>query len=217
MSEPNLVPDSAPDSHKRPRVRAKTRSALPRGPGRPRNAERHAAILNAARELIMEVGYGGLTLDAIAKRAGASRTTLYQWWGGRAPLVEEAIFSDYGEWPVPNTGTFVGDLNELVEEIVNEMSRPHVARAFPALSAEFQADKSLKAGLRARYGDAMIERWREVFKRAVARKELPQDANAEAALQLTIGSVLMLTQSKIMPRKKLKPYLHSVLSQGLTS
>lgn len=189
----------------------------PRGPGRPRNAERHAAILSAARELILEVGYSGVTLDAVAKRSGASRTTLYQWWGHRAPLVEEAIFSDYGEWPVPDSGGFEGDLAELVEEIVTEMSRPHVARALPALTAEFQADPDLKAGLRARYGDPMTQRWREVFRHAIERGELPPDANAEAALQLTVGAVLTMTQSKVLPRKKLMSYLQSVLVHGLTT
>jgi AcrR family transcriptional regulator len=164
----------------------------------------------------LEVGYSGVTLDAVAKRSGASRTTLYHWWGDRAPLVEEAIFSDYGEWPVPNTGCFPDDLAELVEEIVNEMSRPHIARAFPALSAEFQADPNIKAGLRARYGNPMTKRWREVFEHAVARGELPADSNAEAALQLTLGAVLTMTQSNILPRKKLKPYLHSILLDGLT-
>jgi AcrR family transcriptional regulator len=217
MTQSRPAPQSVTVPTRRTRVRAEVAEGRPTGPGRPRNAERHAAILRATRELILEVGYGGVTLDAVAKRSGASRTTLYQWWGGRAPLVEEAIFSDYGEWPIPDTGFFEGDLAELVEEIVNEMSRPHVARAFPALSAEFQADPDVKAGLRAHYGDPMIRRWREVFVRAIERGELPGDSNAEAALQLTMGAVVTMTQSKILPRKKLKPYLLSVLSHGLTA
>ncbi len=85
----------------------------------------------------------------------------------------------------------------------------------PALKAEVQANPDIKAGLRARYGDPMTIRWREVFENAMARGELPADSNAEAALQLTIGAVLTMTQSKILPRKKLKPYLLSVLAHGL--
>jgi len=197
------------------RSRSQAEEGARRSPGRPRNAERHAAILQATRELILEAGYSGVTLDAVAKRSGASRTTLYQWWGSRAPLVEEAILSDYGEWPVPDTGSFEDDLAELLQEIVNEMSRPHVARALPALTAEVQADPDIKAGLRARYGDPMTERWRTVFENAETRGELPADSNAEAALQLTIGAVLTMTQSRVLPRKKLMPYLQSVLAHGL--
>ena len=193
----------------------------PRGRGRPRSAERHAAILQATRDLILEVGYARVTIDAVAKRSGASRSTIYDWWGHRAPLVEEAIFADYGEWPVPDTGSFEGDLEQLIEEMVREMTRPHVARAFPALSAEFQADPELKAGLRERYGDPMTRRWRAVFDRAAERGEVEPsedgDANGEAALQLTLGAVLTMTQSRILPKKRLTAYLLSVLARGFSS
>lgn len=215
MARSRPAPVSALDRSRRARPGAV--EDRPKRRGRPRNTERHAAILQATRDLILEVGYSGVTLDAVARRSGASRTTLYQWWGHRAPLVEEAIFSDYGEWPVPDTGCFEEDLAQLVEEIVSEMSRPHVARALPALTAEFQADRDIKAGLRARYGDPMTQRWREVFEHAAERGELSPDANAEAALQLTVGAVLTMTQSRVLPRKKLMPYLQSVLTRGLTA
>lgn len=211
-SELRKRPNRAPQ----PKAKVNAEEA-PKGRGRPRNAKRHAAILEATRELILDVGYSRVTFDAVAKRSGASRTTLYEWWGHRAPLVEEAIFADYGDWPVPDSGDFETDLAQLVEEVVSEMSRPHVARAFPALSAESQADPSLKAGLRARYGDPMTRRWRQVFENAVAREQLAPTVDAEAALQLTIGAVLMMTQSKILPRKKLTPYLIGVLMNGLGS
>jgi AcrR family transcriptional regulator len=185
--------------------------------GRPRDAGRHAAILQAARELILEVGYTRVTIDAIAKRAGASRTTIYEWWGHRAPLIEEAIFSDYGEWPVPDTGRFEADLAQLVEEFVSEMTRPEIVRAFPTLSAEFQANPELKAEVRALYGDPMTRRWQLVFARAAERGELSTGTNAEAAMQLTLGAILMMTQSKILPRNELTSYLLSVLSGGLSA
>ncbi len=216
MPRSTSISGSAARRAKKARKAGKTRGGdEAKGRGRPRNEERHAAILQATRDLILELGYTRVTIDAVAKRSGASRTTIYQWWGHRAPLVEEAIFADYGEWPVPETGCFDDDLGALVEELVSEMTRPHVARAFPALQAEFQADPDLKAGLRARYGDPMTERWREVFARAEERGELPSGSNPEAALQLTLGAVMTMTQSKIMPRKRLIPYLRSVLSGGL--
>jgi len=184
------------------------------GRGRPRNAERHAAILEATRELVLEVGYARVSIDAVAKRSGASRTTIYEWWGHRAPLVEEAIFQDYGEWAVPDTGTFEEDLAALIEEFVSEMTRPHVARAFPALSAEFQSDPELKTHVRTAYGQPMQDRWEAVFDRARRRREIGPDVNAEAAMQLTLGAVLMMTQSRVLPRKQLAPYLLNVLCQG---
>jgi len=205
---------SALPQTRKARARRHEAEDSPKRRGRPRDPERHAAILQAARDLILEVGYTSVTIDAVAKRAGASRTTLYEWWGHRAPLVEEAIFAGYGEWPVPDTGHFEDDLAQLVEELVSEMTRPHVARAFPALSAEFQANPDLKAEVRALYGDPMKQRWQAVFTHGIERGELSADANAEAAMQLTLGAILMLTQSKILPRRKLTAYLLSVLTRG---
>ncbi len=215
MATPTSPPKSGLAETREARALAQPQEAPARRRGRPRNAERHAAILAATRELILEVGYTRVTIDAVAKRSGASRTTIYQWWGHRAPLVEEAIFSDYGEWPIPDTGRFEDDLAELVEELVLEMTRPHVARAFPALSAELQANPDLKTEVRANYGDPMTRRWRSVFARAIERGDLPAEANAEPALQLTLGALMMMTQSKVLPRKKLTDYLVSVLARGI--
>jgi AcrR family transcriptional regulator len=180
---------------------------LPRGRGRPRDAGRHAAILEAARELILEVGYTRLTIDAIAKRAGASRTTIYEWWGHRAPLVEEALFSDYAAWPLPDTGSLEGDLALLVQELVREMTRPEVMRAFPALTVEFQANPELKAEAIGLYGDPMTRRWEAVFARAVARSELAPSVSAEATMHLVLGALWMMSHNKTLPSRQLAPYL----------
>lgn len=192
---------------RRSRARQGARSGAVRGRGRPRDAQRHTAILEATRELILEVGYTGLTIDAIAKRAGASRTTLYEWWGHRAPLVEEAIFSDYAARPLPDTGSLAGDLESLVEELVREMTRPVVMRAFPALTVEFQARPELKADAITLYGEPMTQRWKQVFDRAIARGELAPTASAEATLHLVLGALWMLSHNKTIPRKQLAPYL----------
>lgn len=183
------------------------RAEAPRRRGRPRDARRHAAILKAARELVLEVGYTRITIDAIAKRAGVSRTTLYEKWGHRAPLVEEAIFARYEEWPLPNAGALEGDVALLVDELVSELTRPVVMRAFPALTVEFQAIPDLKAHAIAIYGDPMTRRWKTVFARAVERGELGAEANAEAAMHLVVGALWMMSHNKTLPKKNLSPYL----------
>ena len=193
------------------------REELPRGRGRRRDAERHAAILEAARELTLEVGYTRITIDAIAKRAGVSRTTIYEWWGHRASLVEEALFSRYEEWPLPDTDCFESDLEQLVNELVREMTRPEIMRAFPALTVEFQANPELKANAIALYGAPMTRRWEAVFSRAVERGELVPSANAEAAMHLVLGTIWMMSHNETLPRKKLAPYLLTAVRAVLAS
>jgi AcrR family transcriptional regulator len=199
--------ESALARTRRARALRQARAKKPRGRGRRRDAERHTAILQAARELVLEVGYTRVTLDAIARRSGASRTTLYEWWGHRAPLVEEALFSDYQEWPLPDTGCFETDLERLVNELVREMTRPEVMRAFPALTVEFQASPELKASAIALYGDPMTRRWESVFSRAVERGELPPSVDAKAIMHLVLGALWMMSHNKTLPRRALAPFL----------
>ena len=62
-----------------------------RAMGRPRSAESEAALLDAAYWRMLDLGYDALTVDAIAKAAGAGKQTIYRRWPHKAALVIEAI------------------------------------------------------------------------------------------------------------------------------
>jgi AcrR family transcriptional regulator len=85
---------------------------------------RHAEILEATLAELQEVGYDRMTMDAVAKRAGASKATLYRHWPNKAELVVAAIRQMRGEddADAPDTGTLRGDLLSLLVG-----SRPHSA------------------------------------------------------------------------------------------
>ena len=78
---------------------------------RPRvEGERELQILDATLEVLDEVGYDLLTMDAVATRAKASKATLYRRWKGKPELVVAAIMAHKGEAVVPDTGSLRGDL-----------------------------------------------------------------------------------------------------------
>ena len=78
---------------------------------RPRvEGERELQILDATLEVLDEVGYDLLTMDAVATRAKASKATLYRRWKGKPELVVAAIMAHKGEALVPDTGSLRGDL-----------------------------------------------------------------------------------------------------------
>lgn len=72
--------------------------------------EREMEILDATLDVLAEVGYDLLTMDAVATRARASKATLYRRWNGKPELVVAAIMARKGEATVPDTGTLRGDL-----------------------------------------------------------------------------------------------------------
>src|SRR3954471_7408044 len=80
---------------------------------RPRvEGDRERQILDAALEVLAEVGYDRLTMDAVAQRAKASKATLYRRWNSKATLIVDGLASQKSTPPVPDTGTLRGDLIE---------------------------------------------------------------------------------------------------------
>jgi AcrR family transcriptional regulator len=76
---------------------------------------RHAEILEATLAELQDTGYDRMTMDAVAKRAGASKATIYRHWPNKAELVVTAIRQMKGqEAPGPDTGTLRGDLLALL-------------------------------------------------------------------------------------------------------
>ena len=69
--------------------------------GRPRSTKTREAVLAAARELLLESGYQRLTMEGVASRAGASKSTVYRWWPTKGVLVLDAAADVMSEPPAP--------------------------------------------------------------------------------------------------------------------
>src|SRR6185437_576267 len=81
-----------------------------------RGEVREQAILAAVIELLGEAGYEAMTMDAIAARAHASKTTIYRRWRGKPELVKAAV-DGHVAGPVPSwadTGSLRGDLMKVM-------------------------------------------------------------------------------------------------------
>lgn len=65
-----------------------------RSQGRPRSEDARRAVLHAADDLLVEQGYGALTMKGIAERAGVGRQTVYRWWSSKAEILLEASAAD---------------------------------------------------------------------------------------------------------------------------
>ncbi|WP_371579520.1 TetR/AcrR family transcriptional regulator [Streptomyces sp. NBC_01314] len=66
-----------------------------RRPGRPRDAARDEAILDAAREVLLRDGYAGLSMEKVAAAAGVGKPTLYRRWSSKAALVGDAVLHSF--------------------------------------------------------------------------------------------------------------------------
>src|SRR6478735_135653 len=79
---------------------------------RRRGAELEKALLQATWDELTEVGYGALTFDAVAQRAGTSRTVVYRRWATKPELTEATItfVGRRNRTPVPGTGSLRDDM-----------------------------------------------------------------------------------------------------------
>ena len=89
-----------------------------------RGVGREDAILAAAAELVTEIGYERVTVDAIAVRARSSKATMYRRWAGKAELVAEALrrSAEGADTTPPDTGTVRGDLLDAVAGITRAVT-----------------------------------------------------------------------------------------------
>src|SRR3954469_17695240 len=85
-----------------------------RRPGRRRDESKDDAILLATRELLAERGFDGMTMDAVADRAGAGKATVYRRWPSKVQLTVDAVVCARGIPmtidDVPDTGSLRSDL-----------------------------------------------------------------------------------------------------------
>jgi AcrR family transcriptional regulator len=163
-----------------------------RRPGRPRDARHDQAILEATLLMLRERGYGGLTIDGVAARAGVGRPTIYRRWASKPALVVAALVDSARlALPMLDTGSLRDDLIAVQRHQVELMNSPDNRRVTAGLIADLAADPQLAERYVTEY---LVPRraavW-QVLQRGVDRGEL--DANVDFAFvyDLLVGPLFM--------------------------
>ncbi|WP_406289870.1 TetR/AcrR family transcriptional regulator [Embleya sp. NBC_00896] len=159
-------------------------------PGRPRDPRTDELILAATRELIAEQGYNRVSIDAVARRAGVTRPTVYRRWPSKAHLVHEAVYpareTTFG--PHPHEDFATGVLR-FAEAALESFRRPETAAAVPGLLAEYRDQPELKEMLVARM-DPVRARFRLFVEDAVARGQARPDLDADLLFESLSGALM---------------------------
>ena len=167
----------------------------PAGTSRPRiEGEREDQILDAALELLVEVGYDRLTMDAVARRARASKASLYRRWDTKQSLVVDAVVRAKHAPVMPDldTGTLRGDLLQTFCGPTG-MSDKATTGALGAVITALSTDPVFAAAFRDRFIDPKIEVTRAIYARAVARGEIRDDLDLDIIAPALAGILLHRT------------------------
>lgn len=140
--------------------------------GSGRGPARESAICAAALELLAEVGYDQMSMDAVAARARASKATIYRRWPGKRELVVHAIRCR-GPQPVelPDTGSLRGDIIATLRMVHDGIGAQDVALLAGVLRAMREAPE-IADSLRKQVIEDKREVGRTIVRRAVERGEL---------------------------------------------
>ena len=158
--------------------------------GRPRSADAHSAILDAALAITREAGFDALAMDAIAARAGVGKATVYRRWKTKESVVAEALARFARAIPVPDTGQLATDLRTVMRGNMRMYQDPATAQLLSGLIAAMARNTVIADAVRSGFVAARRDALRQVLARGIARGELSRSTDIDLTLDMLSGPLL---------------------------
>ncbi|BBZ02023.1 TetR family transcriptional regulator [Mycolicibacterium chitae] len=148
------------------------------------------AIVEAVLDEMAEFGYARLSMEAVAKRAGVSKSALYRRWSSKQQMAL-AVLADFsvGQAAAPDTGSLRGDVRQTLEAVTRWLSHPRFSRILPDLIAEMARTPELSELVESMIGRPRREHGAAILRRAIDRGELAPDTDIDIALDLIAAPV----------------------------
>jgi AcrR family transcriptional regulator len=143
-------------------------------------------VLAATYELLSETGVGGVSVDAVARRSGVAKTTIYRHWPSRSALVLDACSRMRARPEVPDTGSLRNDLLVLATDLANRLRSARWPAVLPSIIDAAERDPEL-ADLHARLHAEMIVAFQAVVERGQRRGELSSGRAASEVVACVLG------------------------------
>ncbi|MCA2355794.1 TetR/AcrR family transcriptional regulator [Mycobacterium intracellulare] len=162
--------------------------------GRPKDEGRREAALAATRELLIAKGYDELTLSEVARAAGVSRPFVYDNWGTKFALVEDAIFTTDDPGPlIDDDKPFAESLTDLIAAMVAIQSDPAYLAGLPGLSADLYNRPDLVEQIESKYIAPIRAAYVRLIELGKAEGTVRPDVDGSALLDTIRGAVMLHT------------------------
>ena len=168
----------------------------PSAPGRdtlaedPRVERSRRVILEAVLDELGEVGYGALTIEAVAARAGVGKSTIYRHWPGKLELVEDAFRTLKAAVVVPEDGSLRDRVVAVLEQVAGLVVQSTYSACMPALIDAAERDPQVAAfhcTFSASRRDVIVQLLRD----AVTSGELPAGTDPELLADALVGPIML--------------------------
>jgi len=167
-----------------------------------RNEEARLAVLRAADDLLVEKGFGGVTVEGIAARAGVAKQTIYRWWPSKVDILLDTLVEEADRrLKVPGEGDAADSLRRYLRALARFLTKEDAGRVLLALLGEAQHDAGTAALFHERYLDPRRGRERALIRRGIAAGELPTGVSPDALLDALVGPIVYraLTGAPVTP------------------
>jgi AcrR family transcriptional regulator len=158
--------------------------------GRPRNVQAQQAIIAATFALLATEGFDGMSIEAIAARAGVGKKTIYRWWDSKEALVIDVIKSLHQtQAPVIDTGSLRADLIAMLSNASQVVNGPDIKGLVVSLLGVMINHPEI---YQAFYDQAIAPRFQvvvQMIQQAQARGEVRQDIDANEIIGLLAGPI----------------------------
>src|SRR5262245_36528936 len=144
------------------------------------------AVLEAAHELLKKSGLGGVSVDAVARRSGVAKTTIYRHWPSRSALLLDACARMRTRPEVPDTGSLTKDLLLLAGDLAERLRSARWPTVLPSIIDAAERDPEL-AELHARLHAELIVAFQAVVERGQRRGELAPGRDLSEVIASVIG------------------------------
>ncbi|MEU9555477.1 TetR/AcrR family transcriptional regulator [Streptomyces fumanus] len=180
--------------------------------------EREAELYGAVLDLLREVGYDALTMDAVAARTRSSKATLYRQWGGKAELVVKAVRHDKpGSAGDIDTGSLRGDLHALLAR-EDDCTMERNSALMRGLAMALHQNPDLRQAFREQLIEPEMAEFQRLLQRAVDRGEIRPDCPAlDFLVHMMVGGFATRTLLEDQPptRAFLTSYIDAVILPAL--
>jgi AcrR family transcriptional regulator len=146
------------------------------------------AIRAAVFQELAEGGYGRLSIEAVARRAGVGKTAVYRRWSSKLEMVIEMVSSVAGErMDLPDTGSLRDDIEMILLIAGKALRHPLAWKIIPDLLAEAARNPGIAETLHSVLNANQRDMGAQVVARAVARGEIAAEVDPDLAIDLIVG------------------------------
>ncbi|MEM9162707.1 MAG: TetR/AcrR family transcriptional regulator [Cyanobacteria bacterium P01_F01_bin.4] len=181
-------------------------------PGRPRSVKSQQAMLKAALELLGEVGFEAMSIEAIATRAGVGKTTIYRRYSGKAELVADAIETIREEVVIPNTGSLESDLDALIENAAQITLSPLGRQSVAMILSSASSNTEFAQIYWTKYLQPRRQAFAIVIERAKERNEVQADLDPGLVFD-TMSGIMLYALIFPPPSESWRGYVRRALGQ----